>query len=151
MGAAAAIFAGGELGERVSGYILESPYRDLHRAVRNRTSLYLPPVLDYIAYAGVALVGPLILPDANCISPIDHVGDIPRSVPVLFLSGTRDERASSSEARELCDCIAGHARLILFDGAGHGSLIRADPRRYGEVVAQILHETALVNGEKPNK
>src|SRR5262249_49183846 len=36
MGAAAAIFAAAELGERVGGYVLESPYRDLHQAVRNR-------------------------------------------------------------------------------------------------------------------
>jgi fermentation-respiration switch protein FrsA (DUF1100 family) len=140
MGAAAAIFASAALGERVSGYILESPYRDLHRAVRNRMALYLPPVLDDIAYAGVTIVGPLILPEANRISPIEHIGDIPASVPVLFLRGTKDERASASEVQELFDKIAGHSRLILFEGAGHGHLIHDDPRRYGEVVTQLLHE-----------
>jgi uncharacterized protein len=143
MGAAAAIFASAELGERVSGYVLESPYRDLHRAVRNRTALYLPPVLDRIAYTGVVLVGPLILPDVERISPLNHVEDIPPSVPVLFLSGTKDERASSSEAQELCDRIAGHARLVLFEGAGHGCLIRADARLYGEAVTKLLHEAAV--------
>jgi alpha-beta hydrolase superfamily lysophospholipase len=143
MGAAAAIFASAGLDKRISGYVLESPYRDLHRAVRNRTALYLPPVLDRIAYAGVAIMARLILPEADRISPMDHVGDIPASVPVLFLSGTSDERACSSEAQELCDRIAEHSRLVLFDGAGHGSLILADERRYGEVVTQLLDDAAV--------
>jgi pimeloyl-ACP methyl ester carboxylesterase len=150
MGAAAAIFAAGELRERVSGYILESPYRDLHRAVRNRTALYLPPVLDHVAYAGVLLVGPLVLADVERISPLNHVEDIPPSVPVLFLSGTNDERANPDEARELCDRIAGHARLVLFEGAGHGCLIRADPERYRAAVTPLLHEAGVPReGRKP--
>src|SRR5581483_2058454 len=37
LGAAAATFAAAELGERVQGYLLECPYRDLFTAVRNRT------------------------------------------------------------------------------------------------------------------
>jgi len=126
MGAAAAIFASAELGERVNGYVLESPYRDLYRAVRNRTSVYLPPFINDVAYAGVAIVGPFILPEAAHISPIDHVADIPASVPVLFLSGTGDRRAFSSEAQEMCDRIPGHGQLVLFEGAGHGNLMKAD-------------------------
>jgi pimeloyl-ACP methyl ester carboxylesterase len=90
MGAAAAIFAAAELGERVRGYVLESPYRDLHQAVRNRTTHYLPPLLDRVAYAGVALVGPLVLPEADRIAPIEHVAGIPITVPVLFLGGAQD-------------------------------------------------------------
>lgn len=148
MGAAAAIFAGAELGERVAGYVLESPYRDLHQAVRNRTAQYLPPVLDHIAYTGVVLVGPLVLPEADRIAPIDHVEGIPPSVPVLFLSGAKDVRARPVEAQALCDRIAGHARLVLFDAAGHENLIRADRRCYEAVVAPLLHRVAgRVEGE----
>jgi pimeloyl-ACP methyl ester carboxylesterase len=142
MGAATAIFAAGELGERVGGYILECPYRDLHQAVRNRTTMYLPPVLDRIAYTGVALVGPLILPDADRIAPIDRVADIPTSVPVLFLSGTDDRYARSWEAQELCDRIPSHARLVVFEGAGHGCLIRAGQDRYAEAVIPLLRNVA---------
>lgn len=40
MGAAAAVFAARELGERVRGYILECPYQDLRTAVRNRTEFF---------------------------------------------------------------------------------------------------------------
>jgi pimeloyl-ACP methyl ester carboxylesterase len=100
-------------------------------------------VLDQIAYAGVAVAGPLILPQANRIAPINHVHAIPPSVPVLFLSGTKDERACPSEAQALCDRVAGHARLALFAGAGHGHLIREDKRRYGEVVTPLIREIAL--------
>jgi hypothetical protein len=57
-------------------------------------------------------------------------------------SGTRDERARPSEAQALCDRIASHARLVLFEGAGHGCLIRADPRRYAEAVAPLLRAAA---------
>jgi alpha-beta hydrolase superfamily lysophospholipase len=142
MGAAAAIFAAPELGERAAGYILESPYRDLQCAVRNRTAMYLPPVVDRIAYEGLVLVGPLILPEVDRIAPIDYIGTIPRSVPVLLLSGTRDERAYPSEAQELCDRIPGHGQLILFEGAGHGRLIQADQRRYREGVAPLLREVS---------
>jgi pimeloyl-ACP methyl ester carboxylesterase len=138
MGAAAAIFASAELGERVRGYVLESPYHDLRQAVRNRMALYLPLGLDHLAYAGVSLTGPLILPEVDRIAPINHVADIPSSVPVLFLSGTRDERACPWEAQALCERIAGHARLVLIDGTGHGCLIRAAPRHYAEAVVPLL-------------
>jgi pimeloyl-ACP methyl ester carboxylesterase len=142
MGAAAAIFAAAELGERVDGYVLESPYRDLHQAVRNRTALFLPPVLDRVAYAGLVLVGPWVLPELGRIAPIDHVAGIPASVPVLFLSGTKDERARPWEAQALCDRLAGHARLVLVEGAGHGCLIRDDPRCYAEAVIPFLRGVA---------
>ena len=140
LGAAAAVFAAADLGERVHGYILEGPYRDLYRAVRNRMAANLPPGLDRIAYAGVVFVGPLVLPEVDRISPLAHITDIPPTVPVLFLSGTRDNRAFSSEAQEMCDRIADHGRLVLFDGAGHESLLHYDPRQFDEAVSKLLHE-----------
>ncbi len=53
MGGAAAVFAASELAHRVQGYILDSPFRDLKLAVRNRTENALPPLLDRIAYMGL--------------------------------------------------------------------------------------------------
>jgi pimeloyl-ACP methyl ester carboxylesterase len=79
-----------------------------------------------------------MLPDVDRIAPIDHVADIPPSVPVLFLSGSNDQRAHTSEAQALCERIAGHARLVIFEGAGHGCLIRADPGRYADAVTPLL-------------
>jgi alpha-beta hydrolase superfamily lysophospholipase len=68
MGAAAAIFAAAELGHRVQGYILESPYQDLKVAVWNRVEQALPPLLDQVAYAGLRIVSPLFLPHLEEIS-----------------------------------------------------------------------------------
>src|SRR5437016_12545555 len=70
LGAAAAIFAAGELGHRVQGYILESPYQDLKVAVRNRVETYLPPVVDRLAYQGLLTVGPLVIRELEKISPV---------------------------------------------------------------------------------
>ena len=70
MGAAAALFAAGDLGARVDGYILESPYRDLETAVWNRTRAYLPPVLDRVAYLGLRVAAAVILPDLRAMSAL---------------------------------------------------------------------------------
>ena len=69
MGAAAAVFAARELGHRVCGYILESPYQDLKVAVWNRTEMALPPVLSLAAYAGLRLVAPSSCPTSTRSPP----------------------------------------------------------------------------------
>jgi hypothetical protein len=40
--------------------------------------------------------------------------------------------------QELGDKIAGHSRVVFFDGARHECLIRADPRKYAEAVVPLL-------------
>ena len=130
MGAAAAIFAAGELGHRVRGYILESPYQDLRGAVWNRVEEALPPVMDLAAYVGLNLVAPVFLPHLDEISPMTAIADIPADVPVLILAGEADRMARPDEARALHEKVASHARLVFFPGAGHGDLLRAAPDLY---------------------
>ncbi|HEX3448809.1 MAG TPA: alpha/beta fold hydrolase [Isosphaeraceae bacterium] len=84
LGAATAVFAAEELGQRVKGYILESPYKDLKTAVWNRTDTYLPPALSHAGYLGLRAVGPLFLPNLDEISPLKAIGGIPNDVPVLI-------------------------------------------------------------------
>ena len=103
MGAAAAVFASGELARRVHGYVLECPYRDLKTAVWNRVEDALPPVLDRVAYQGPARRRPLVFPDLGKISPVAAVGGIPADVPVLILAGGQDRRARPEEARAIHD------------------------------------------------
>ena len=117
MGAAAAIFAARELGHRVRGYILESPYQDLKVAVWNRTELALPPVLDLAAYAGLNLVAPLFLPHLDEISPLKAIAGIPVDVPVLILAGDGRPPGSPQEARALHGQISSHGRLVFVPGA----------------------------------
>lgn len=142
LGAAAAVFAARELGGRVRGCLLESPYRDLRTAVRNRVENHLPPVLDRVAYAGLLLAGRVVLPHLDRIAPVECVGAIPPDVPVWVLAGDRDDQARPEEARALYERVAGHGRLVFFAGAGHDSLLPHDPALYRRVVAEWLHAAA---------
>jgi pimeloyl-ACP methyl ester carboxylesterase len=138
MGAAAALFAAKEAGDRVAGYILESPYRDLWTAVRNRTSLYLPPVADHLAYAGLALMGPLVLANTDRISPIKACEGVPESARVLILVGGADTKARPEEAEAIAGLLGKRAELVIFPGAGHGGLRSSDPERYRATVLAFL-------------
>jgi alpha-beta hydrolase superfamily lysophospholipase len=140
MGGAAAVFASGGLAHRVKGYILESPYRDLKTAVRNRTENALPPVLDRIAYSGLLVVSPLVLPDLEKISLIEAIGGIPPDVPVLILAGSEDPVARPEEAQAILERIHSHGRLVLLEHAGHMNFPEIDPDLYRRSVLGFLHE-----------
>jgi alpha-beta hydrolase superfamily lysophospholipase len=135
LGAAAALFAAEQLDDRVAGYILEQPYRDLKTATWNRLQLYLPAGLDRLAYVGLRLSSAVMFPyDADRISPRNVAKDIPECVPVLILTGSADQRTRLSEVRDIYQQIESHAQLAVFDGARHESLQRRDPQRYAELL-----------------
>jgi uncharacterized protein len=138
LGAAAAVFASGELAHRVLGYILESPYKDLTTAVHNRTEIALPPLLDELAYRGLLLVSGWILPNLNEISPLAAIGGIPGDVPVLILAGSDDRHARPQEARALHERVRAHGRLIVFEDGGHIDFPYAAPERYREEVLGFI-------------
>lgn len=133
LGAAAALFAAGELGGRVGGYVLECPYRDLRSAVRARTRLYLFWPADRAAYAGLAVTAPLVLGDVDRISPLEAAAHVPKDVPVLVLAGGADPLATPEEAAEIGGRIGPRAEVVVFPGAGHVALCRTDPARYREL------------------
>jgi alpha-beta hydrolase superfamily lysophospholipase len=142
MGAAAAVFAAGELAHRVRGYILESPYLDLKTAVWNRVGLVLPPVLSHVAYAGLELVSPVFVPHLDEISPLRAIARIPGDVPVLILAGADDNRARPEEARVLHGRVASHGKLVFVPGAGHGDLLHAARDLYTRTVLEFCREVA---------
>jgi len=142
MGAAAAIFAASELGHRVQGYILESPYQDLKVAAWNRTEVYLPPVLSHVAYLGLRIVGPLFLPHLDEISPLKAIGGIPEDVPVLILAGDADRLARPEEAQALYRQVAAHGTLVLFPDAGHHNLPGSAPDLFNQTVLKFAREIA---------
>jgi alpha-beta hydrolase superfamily lysophospholipase len=137
LGSAASVFASAELGERVRGYILESPYQDLKTAVWNRTVTYLPPVLAQVAYAGLRSVGPVFLPHLDQISPQRAIRQIPPRVPVLIIAGEADTLARADEAKALQAQVASHGQLQLFPGADHNNLFSTAPDRYKELVLRF--------------
>ncbi|HEV3383278.1 MAG TPA: alpha/beta fold hydrolase [Gemmata sp.] len=138
LGSAAAMFASNELGNRVSGYVLECPYRDLRTAVHNRIDNHLPPPLSWLAYAGLSLTAPLVLGDVERISPRDASAGVPKNVPVLLLAGGNDRLARPEEAESIAAQIGPRAQVIIFDGAGHLELHRTDPNRYRQIGLRFL-------------
>jgi uncharacterized protein len=139
LGAAAAIFAAGELQGDVAGYFLEQPYKDLKSAVRNRLQNHLPPVLDWVAYGGLLIWAPVFLPvDPNRISPYDGVRAIPEGVPVVIITGSADRHAHLDEVRALAERVKSGARLVVFEGAVHEPLDRRNPELYRSSLMELL-------------
>jgi alpha-beta hydrolase superfamily lysophospholipase len=140
MGAAAAVFAAGELAHRVRAYILESPYQTLKVAVRNRIGNLLPRGLGWIAYVGLLAVSPLVLPHLGKISPVRAVAGIPDDVPVLILAGCEDPVARPDEARAIYDQVRSHGRLILFENAGHMNFPETCLEDYRRAVLEFIDQ-----------
>ena len=149
LGAAAALFAAEDLGRRVGGYILESPYRDLRTAVWNRTAGPLPAPIGWIAYRGLVTVAPLFVPHLDRISPVDAIAHVPAEVPILILAGDEDPVARRDEAEALHDRARSHATLHIFPGAGHVRMIQADPGRYRDAVFALLDAVAAGAARRP--
>ena len=152
MGAAAAVFASSELANRVHGYILECPYSDLKTAVRNRTRYSIPPILDWIAFQGLLIVSPLILPELDKISTVDAINGIPSNVPVLIMAGGKDARALPEEAQALFERVRVHGELEIFSLADHVRLQVVYPDRYRKSIIGFIRKaggrSSLANSAK---
>jgi uncharacterized protein len=144
LGSAAAMFAAEELGHRVSGYILECPYRDLHTAVWNRLKQRLPPVLDAVAYAGMNIVSPLVISNADEISPLKAAAKLPKLIPLLVLAGSIDERAFVVESQAICNCCKDQSQLVVIEGGDHLKLIDADENTYRKAVLGFIEKCSGV-------
>jgi pimeloyl-ACP methyl ester carboxylesterase len=140
MGAGAAVFASGELAHRIKGYVLESPYRDLKVAVRNRIENALPVPFDRIAFLGLLVVAPLVFPNLGKISPVEAISGIPADVPVLILAGAEDPVARPDEAQAILDRVRSHGRLVLFEHAGHMNFPETHPDLYQRSLLRFLCE-----------
>lgn len=151
LGAASAIFAAGELRDRVRGYVLEAPYRDIHTAVRNRTRAYLPMPISFVAYFGLRSMAQIVLPQAEEIAPVDRIADIPETVPILLMAGGHDDRARPEEVEEMQARVASHSRHIVFDGAKHESFLMHDPHRYRAEVVEFLRRIAALARHTPTQ
>jgi pimeloyl-ACP methyl ester carboxylesterase len=138
VGAAAALYATDMLEGRVQGYLLDSPYASLRRAVRNRTRAKLPWGLDWLAYQGLCAVGPLFL-----VRPLDDYAPsrgltrIPEQVPVTLVGSEKDMACMADELHELARARRG-ARLVLTSHEGHRPLCDADPGHYMAEFERVL-------------
>lgn len=127
LGAAAALFAAGELGPRVAGYILEAPYLTLEKACRDRLAQHLLPLLDELAYRGLALWAPLFLPEPiDSIRPLDACAELAPSAQVLFIAGSADLLAPSEDVRTLSRTSRAPAEFVELAGRDHEDLWHLD-------------------------
>ena len=128
LGSAAAIFASQELGRRVHGYILESPYQDLKTAVWNRTQTYLPPVLAQVGYAGLRRS---VRYSYRTLMRSPRSRPSPASLRRAGLDPGGRGRPAARPGRG--EGAAGAGRrprgLLLFPGAGHNNLFPFGPGR----------------------
>ena len=138
LGAAAALFAMPKLGGRVSGTILECPYRDLATAVQRRVDRVLPSPLNALAFQSLILFGRWRIPYWEQISPRKAAANYPLNSPVLVLAGGADERAFPEEAEEICEAIGPGAQLVMVPRAGHLRLKKTDAQLYWQAVLEFL-------------
>ena len=138
LGAAAALYAAKDTGTLVDGYALESPYRDLETAVRNRLRMRLGPVAP-LAFVTLWPWGSLALPvDPALLRPVDAVRHVPASVPVLLLAGERDAHATPEEVEAIAASVPGPVRLERFANAAHGRLQASEPERYRALLRTVI-------------
>jgi uncharacterized protein len=150
LGTAAALFAAGDLGSRVDGYFLESPYRDLGTAVWNRLDANLPPVFSHAAYAGMRLWAPVFLPvGVDEINPCRHAAGIPADVPVVVFAGADDRHCRLFEAEAVYEEVRSHGRLITVRGGRHGDLFRTHPAEYRQAVLDLLRGPTTLPTRSP--
>ncbi len=142
LGAAAAIFASGEINSNVLGYILESPYYDLKEAVRNRLELYLPGVVSDLAYWNVLFFSNIYLEDLSAISPYDSAKNLPVDKPVVFLAGEEDKRAPLKDILSISSRVQG-SEVVIFNGAKHESLFRYDADKYLEQIERVVGSISI--------
>lgn len=142
LGAAAATLASADLSRRVAGYILEAPYLDLKSAVRNRTRESLPIGLEWLAYQGLLLVSPLVVPDLERTSPFQAIAAIPGEVPVLLLAGRLDRKATPEQIGMLHDRVRSHGRMVVFERAGHLGFLQSEPDLYRRTLLDFVRQAA---------
>ncbi|MEK6247976.1 MAG: alpha/beta fold hydrolase [Planctomycetales bacterium] len=139
LGAAAAIFSAEALGNRIAGYLLEAPYKDLDSATWYRFRTFLPPVLDHAAYWGMRLWAPAYLPvEPGRIAPLGHVSFIPKEASVTMLFGSRDRWAPLEDGREMAAAMLGSVKIVTFEGARHRPLFQSDPDRFETAMFEML-------------
>lgn len=142
LGAAAALFAAETLGDQVAGYVLESPYASLEIATKNRLGMGLPSFLIPPTYAVLEMWAERFLPvPVERVAPERAARHVPESVPVVLLAGAADRHATLEEIRRVRSALPGskdRARWVLFEGAAHGELLSAQPRRYRAAVQELL-------------
>jgi len=139
MGSAAILRSIATEGVNPDAVVIESPFNRLLDTVRNRfDAMGLPsfPSAELVVLWGGVQQGF----DGFAHNPEEYASKV--QAPTLLLYGERDPRVTPAQVRQLYDKLGGHKEFITFPGAGHESLIAAEPERWKDSVAHFL-ETNL--------
>lgn len=127
MGGAAVLraVAAGDLGP--AGLVVEGVFDRMDTTIGNRfRAMGLPgdPLARLLLFWG----GRLRDFEPRSHNPVDYARSV--HAPTLVMRGAEDPRVRSAEARAVFDALAGPREYVEFPGAGHESLLEADPDRW---------------------
>ncbi len=148
MGAACALRAAlsVELAPRVRALILDGTYRRWSTGVRNRLAEIKKPVYFFFM---VAFVVERLLPHLRQEDTADYAARL--KCPVLFLHGQTDAACPIEATRQVAAAVPnGLAEFVVFPGAGHLGLHRADPAKYDAAVREFLAADGALGGHPPH-
>lgn len=135
MGGAAVLRAVGERGAAPDALILQYPFDSMLTTTRNRfRSAGAPafPLAEALVFWGGVQQGF----DGFRFAPAVSARRVTQ--PALLMCGERDERVRLEDCRRVFEALAGPKRLEVFGGAGHESLLAANPRQWRGAVEDFL-------------
>ncbi len=144
MGAACALRAAlwPRLAPRVKALVLDGAYRRWSIGVRNRLAEIKKPVYFFFM---VAFVVERLLPHLRREDTAAYAAKL--NCPVLFLHGESDAACPIDATRQVAAAVPhGLAEFVVFPGAGHLGLHRADPAKYDAAVQTFLAKDAALAG-----
>jgi alpha-beta hydrolase superfamily lysophospholipase len=121
--------------------VLEAVYPRISRAVENRIRIrlgFLAPVLTPLL---LMQLEPRLHIAASDLEPIRSMGRL--GAPVLIIAGSKDERTTLGESRELFDAASQPKSLWVVEGARHQDLLAYDGRGYEAHVVGFLRATLV--------
>jgi len=135
MGGAAILRAVAVHDIRPDGIVLDSVFDRMLGTVRNRFELMkLPsfPTAELLVFWGGRQAGF----NGFAHNPVDYASRC--QCPTLVQIGALDRNVGQEESRSLFDALAGPKQYEAFDGAGHVSLLAADPAKWKGSVERFL-------------
>ncbi len=135
MGAAAALRAVAEFAVEVDALILECPFDNLLRTVRNRFRLIGAPE---VPFAQILLFWGSVLCRFNGFkhNPEDFARAV--KIPALVIGGANDSRAKPDEVTRVYKALAGKKHLEIIESAGHNEIYDAAPGLWKRTILEFI-------------
>ena len=134
LGGAASLL--GESPVEADALILEAVYSSIENAVKNRISVRLGSVGQYLAPFLTWQIEPRLGIPLEALSPLGAIGRL--NAPVMIIAGMEDNRTQKEESRRLFEEAREPKQLWLIQGAKHQNFHSFAGEEYEERVLQFL-------------